>query len=184
MKNQKHAITVSLGALVLVGGMIAWAIGIGQGADARPVADESAAGEIQAVERVNDRFYAALNAMLEGDPKPFEELWWHTDDVVFMGADGGYCVGWDETYGSWKRMAAIKIGGKVEPADAKITAGPKIAVAHNYVTGTNLVGGVREEIKVRVTSVFRKERDVWKMTGHHVDLRPPVRDQLKKKASE
>ncbi len=186
----KHRITSLLSLTLLATGMIAAAISIGRVANAGPEAnegaadqaDQGAAADLQAVKKANENFYTALNAMLDGDPKPVEEVFWHTDDVVFMGADGGYNVGWKDTYASWEKMAALKLGGKVEPAEVKLTVGPTIAVSHNYVTGFHVVGGVREAIKVRVTSVFRKKGDVWKMTSHHVDLRPSVRDQLKKKS--
>jgi ketosteroid isomerase-like protein len=171
-------------SVVLLGAMIASAVCIPPAASARPEADQGAAdraaGDLQAVKQANEKFYAALNAMLDGDPTPLEELYWHSDDVIFMGADGSYNVGWKDTYASWKRMAALKLGGKVEPAEVKLTVGPGLAVSHNYVVGFHVVDGVREPIKVRVTSVFRKKGDSWKMSSHHVDLRPSVRDQLKK----
>lgn len=36
--------------------------------------------------------------MLNGDPKPFIDLYAHGEDVTYMGAEGTYRVGWDATY--------------------------------------------------------------------------------------
>jgi ketosteroid isomerase-like protein len=183
----RNPLASSLSVILLAGGTMTLAFCFARAAGAGPqagegAADREAAGDLQAVKKANQEFYAALNAMLEGDPQPVEKVFWHTDDVVFMGADGGYQVGWKDTYASWEKMAALKLGGKVEPAEVKLAVGANLAVAHSYVTGFHVVRGVREEIKVRATSVFRKEGDVWKMMSHHVDLRPSVRDQLKKKS--
>ena len=38
----------------------------------------------------------ALGELVEGRPEPFKALWSHADDVVIMGAFGGYERGWDE----------------------------------------------------------------------------------------
>jgi hypothetical protein len=36
----------------------------------------------------------ALDELVEGRPEPFKALWSHADDVVIMGAFGGYERGW------------------------------------------------------------------------------------------
>jgi hypothetical protein len=38
----------------------------------------------------------ALGELVEGRPKPFKALWSHNDDVVIMGAFGGYERGWEQ----------------------------------------------------------------------------------------
>src|SRR5579859_3114820 len=47
-----------------------------------------------------DRFISqcqqALGDLVEGRPGPFKALWSHADDVVIMGAFGGYERGWDQ----------------------------------------------------------------------------------------
>lgn len=39
---------------------------------------------------------AALGELVEGRPDPFKALWSHADDVVIMGAFGGFEGGWGE----------------------------------------------------------------------------------------
>jgi hypothetical protein len=59
----------------------------------------------QAVRAAVDQWFVALNAMLNGDPKPFAELYTHGEDVTYMGAEGTYRVGWEATYADWKAQA-------------------------------------------------------------------------------
>ena len=47
-----------------------------------------------------DRFVVvcqqALGDLVEGRPEPFKALWSHADDVVILGAFGGYERGWKQ----------------------------------------------------------------------------------------
>jgi ketosteroid isomerase-like protein len=126
-----------------------------------------------AVRKATAQFYTALNAMLQGDPAPAKEVWSHSKDVTYMGADGGYRVGWDKTFADWKVQADLKIGGRVEPSEVRITVGKDMAVAHNYVNAERKTAkGQREKTVLRATSVFRKEGGKWKMIGHHTETIP------------
>ena len=44
---------------------------------------------------VLQRTVAALNALLTGDPQPFNALWSHADDLSVLGGFGGFERGWD-----------------------------------------------------------------------------------------
>ena len=120
-----------------------------------------------------DQWIVALNAMFAGDPKPFAEIYSHADDVTYMGAEGTYRIGWDATYADWEKQAAHAGGGHVEATDVHIVVGVNLATATHYTQG-NVTGadGKVVEIKVRETSVFRKEDGVWKMIGHQADDNP------------
>jgi ketosteroid isomerase-like protein len=133
-----------------------------------------ASGEDEAAVRsATAQFYTSLNAMLKGDPAPANKVWSHAKDITYMCADGGFRVGWDEVFADWKAQADMKIGGKAEPEDVRITVGKDIAVAHNYVKAESINKAGKPEKKVlRATSVFRKEDGKWKMIGHHVDTLP------------
>jgi ketosteroid isomerase-like protein len=74
---------------------------------------------------------------------------------------------------NWEKQAALKLGGKVEPDDMRITVGRDIAVIHNYEKGENTnARGKTQKVSIRATNVFRKESGQWKMIGHHTDLLP------------
>jgi ketosteroid isomerase-like protein len=129
--------------------------------DAKEIADAAA------------RFYAALNAMFEGDLAPMVEVWSHADDVTYMGPDGGFQVGWKQVLADWEKQAAMKLGGHVEPDAMRITAGRDLAVTHNYEKGANInTGGMPGSVLLRATNLFRRENGMWKMIGHHTDTLP------------
>jgi len=116
------------------------------------------------------RFYAALNALFEGDAAPMAEVWSHADDVTYMGPDGGFQVGWKDVLAEWEKQAAKKLGGHVAPEGMRIAAGRDLAVTHNYEKGTNInTGGAPGSVLIRATNLFRKENGTWKMIGHHTD---------------
>jgi hypothetical protein len=62
----------------------------------------------------------ALGDMVEGRPEPFKALWSHADDVVIMGAFGGYERGWEH------------VSPRLDWAAAGINASDR--VAENVVT--------------------------------------------------
>ena len=127
----------------------------------------------QAVRNAAAQFYAALNEMFTGEVGQIKQVWSHADDVTYMGPGGGFQIGWDQVLKNWETQAAMKLGGTVETADMRITAGQDIAVTHNYENGenTNVNGDIRR-VSIRATNVFRKESGEWKMIGHHTDLLP------------
>jgi hypothetical protein len=47
-------------------------------------------------DRLISRCQQALGDLVEGRPGPFKALWSHADDVVIMGAFGGYERGWEQ----------------------------------------------------------------------------------------
>jgi ketosteroid isomerase-like protein len=123
------------------------------------------------------RFYSALNVLFTGNVEPMSEVWSHADDVTYMGPGGGFQLGWPQVFENLKKQAAMKLGGKIEPADMRITAGREIAVVQNYEKGTNTnARGKEEKVSIRATSIFRKEKGTWKMIGHHTDLLPYLKN--------
>jgi|ERR1051326_3412855 ketosteroid isomerase-like protein len=125
----------------------------------------------KAVMNAAAQFYAALNKMFTGNLDQMKEVWSHADDVTYMGPAGGFKVGWDQVLRDWEAQAALKLGGKVEPAEMRITVGKDIAVTSNYEKGENTnAKGETQKLLIRATNIFRKEDGKWKMIGHHTDL--------------
>ena len=90
------------------------------------------AADRQAVEAAVDQWFVALNAMLNGDPQPFAELYSHAEDVTYMGAEGTYRIGWEPTWADWQAQAAKSSGGKVAPADLHIVVVGDMATATQH----------------------------------------------------
>ena len=118
-------------------------------------------------------FYAALNALFEGELAPMIEVWSHADDVTYMGPDGGFQVGWTEVLADWEKQAAMKLGGRVEADELRIVQCGDLAVTHNYERGENInTDGAPGSVSIRATNLFRKENGSWKMISHHADQLP------------
>ncbi len=122
-------------------------------------------------------FYSALQILFTGNPDPMLEVWSHADDDTYMGPGGGFQVGWPQISENLKKQAAMKLGGKVEPADMHIIVGSKLAVVQNYEKGVNNdAQGKQQKVSIRATSIFRQEGGKWKMISHHTDLLPYIKD--------
>ncbi|MEM7146790.1 MAG: nuclear transport factor 2 family protein [Verrucomicrobiota bacterium] len=129
--------------------------------------------EEEAVLLANAEFYAALNAMFEGNLEPMKAVWSHADDVTYMGPGGGFQVGWTDVLKNWEGQAALKLGGEVEPDQIHVALSDSLAVVHNYEIGTNIADGdARVAVNIRATNVYRLEDGKWKMISHHTDLLP------------
>jgi ketosteroid isomerase-like protein len=125
-----------------------------------------------AVRQASDRFYAALNAMFEGNIEPMNDLWSHADDVTYMGPDGKYIIGWDQVQAIWRQQAALKLGGKIEAERVHVTVGQDLATVECSEVGENFVDGKPTQVSIRATNTYRKENGQWKMIGHHTDTLP------------
>lgn len=149
-------------------GLIVTVIGL-MAANTALAAEKNEQGVRQAVVQ----FYTALNAMFTGELGPIKEIWSHANDVTYMGPGGGFQVGWDQVLATWETQAAKKLGGKVEPADIRITVGQDLAIVSDIEKGENTnADGKVEKVSIRATNLFRKEGGKWKMIGHHTDLLP------------
>lgn len=133
----------------------------------------AAKSDKEAVLAANTQFYAALNQMFAGEIAPMEAVWSHASDVTYMGPNGLFDHGWSTVLKTWQDQAALKLGGRVEPAEMQMIVGRDLAVVTEYEEGenTNAKGKV-EHLKLRATNIFRKEGHAWKMVGHHTDTLP------------
>jgi uncharacterized protein (TIGR02246 family) len=139
----------------------------------RPGGDIMPSEDEMAVRAAIDQWFVVLNAMLNGDPEPFAALYSHKDDIVCMGAEGSYRVGWEATFADWMAQAEKSTGGKVEGTDIRVAVGVDIATAAHFTKGTvRQPNGEMTETAVRETSVLRKEDGQWRLISHHADVIP------------
>jgi ketosteroid isomerase-like protein len=150
-----------------------------------PTPSNSVSVDTKGVEQATAQFYTSLNALFTGDAAPMQEIWSHADDVTYMGPAGGFQVGWEAVRAIWEDQAALKLGGKIEPAETRVTVGNDLAVVQCYERGDNHdAQGQPVHVSIRATSVFRKENGAWKMIGHHTDLLPFLDKQSTRKSTE
>lgn len=122
------------------------------------------------VEDAVRHFYDALNIAFTGDARPMKDAWSHSDDITYMGPNGLYLIGWGLIEQEWNAQAAALLGGRVTPENLHIVVGADLAVVTCVEVGENVVDGHTETVRIRSSTVFRKEAEGWKVIGHQTDL--------------
>ena len=122
------------------------------------------------VEDATASFYAALNVLFTGNAQPMKDAWSHADDITYMGPNGLYLIGWRQIEAEWDAQGAALLGGRVTPDQLHIVVGTDLAVINCLEAGENVVDGRAETVRIRSSTVFRREAGAWKVIGHQTDL--------------
>jgi len=126
------------------------------------------------VRAASAKFYSALNRMTTGDASPLSEIWSHSDGVTAMHPIGGEQTGWAAVKDSFDQVAGLATEGRVELAGQTIHSGADLAYETGIERGMVKVAGETVTIDQRVTNVYRREPDGWKIVHHHTDLSPAM----------
>ena len=122
------------------------------------------------IEQASNHFYSALNALFVGNDQPMREVWSHANDVVYLGPDGLYLVGWEKIAQMWSHHASLKLGGAVKPSDLHLIISKDISMITCIEAGANEHAGKSESVGIRSSTVFRKENGAWMVIAHQTDL--------------
>jgi ketosteroid isomerase-like protein len=133
------------------------------------------------VRQASERFYVALNSVLNGDLRPMVEVWSHGSDVSVMHPFGDRALGWEEVRASWEQATQAFSDGQAVLDDLVVVP---IADDAAYTLGTEpgqaKLGGESVRIDWSVTNIYRREGGGWKVVHHHTDLSPAVVDALER----
>jgi ketosteroid isomerase-like protein len=124
----------------------------------------------QQIKQATDHFYEALNILFTGDGRPMKDVWSHDDDVVYMGPDGLYLIGWNNVEQMWNSVAEMKLGGLVRPQQLHTIAGADMAIINCVEVGHNEIDGKLKTVSIRSSTAFHKRDGVWKVVAHQTDL--------------
>jgi ketosteroid isomerase-like protein len=131
------------------------------------------------VRQASEQFYAALNRTLDGDSGPMEQIWSHGSDVSAMHPFGSRSLGWEEVRAGWEQAAQAFSDGQVTLDDLVVVP---ISGDAAYTLGTEhgqaKVGDASIGIDWRVTNIYRREADGWKIVHHHTDFSSEVAEAL------
>lgn len=136
------------------------------------------------VQAASDRFYDALTEMANGNADPMVSLWPRRDDVTTMHPVGGREVGWEEVSGSWRAVADVAEGGRVEPTDRLVRVTGDLAYELVTENASMALGGESVEGSYRATNVYRREDGEWRIVHHHSDLDEAFVDLLRRLTGE
>lgn len=132
--------------------------------------------EAEEVHQASDRFYTALNRMLQGDAGPMMDVWPHTSDVTTMHPIGEREVGWEQVEGPWQQVASLASAGQVAIKDPLIQVGGDLAYEVGNEVGDATIAGEVVAFGQRVTNIYRREDGVWKIVHHHTDKSPAMEE--------
>ena len=132
------------------------------------------------VREASAKFYAALNRMTTGDARDLSAIWSHDDTVTTMHPIGGEQTGWDAVRESFEQVAGVASAGRVELAGQAIHSDGELAYETGVERGSVTIAGETVTIEHRVTNVYRREPDGWKIVHHHTDLSPAMLDILER----
>ena len=127
----------------------------------------------------SDQFYAALKRMVNGDASSMAEIWSQSATVTTMHPIGGREVGWEEVRGAWEQVADVFTAGTVGLNDQLLETAGDMAYEVGIERGLATLGGRDIRIEHRVTNVYRREADGWKIVHHHTDVAPEMVELLK-----
>ncbi|MBT8401904.1 MAG: nuclear transport factor 2 family protein [Rhodothermia bacterium] len=130
------------------------------------------------VRKASRTFYDALNSMANGDAGPMAHIWSHSSSVTTMHPIGGREVGWEQVEGPWQQVASMASGGKIVLNDQLLQVSGDMAYEVGNEKGGFTLAGETIAIDQRVTNVYRREGEDWKIVHHHTDLSPAMVDLL------
>jgi ketosteroid isomerase-like protein len=120
---------------------------------------------------VVEAYRQALGAFLNGDPTPVTELFSRRDDVTLANPLGPPRLGWAEVEKAIEEAAANFRGGNKSFEEVSRYSTPDLGyVVQLERSDAQLVGSEDTvPISLRVTMIFRREGDTWKVAHRHAD---------------
>lgn len=124
------------------------------------------------LEDVIERYHGALDAFARGDHEPARRLYSERDDATLGNPFGPFVRGSEQVTEAMTRAAANYRDGHASGFDlvSKHVAGD-IAYTVEVERLRSKIGGAQElaSVALRVTTVFRKEDDGWRIVHRHAD---------------
>lgn len=130
----------------------------------------------QEVVRAEEQFYAALGALMLGNTDPMKAALSHASDATAFLGWGSYERGWPQIEERWEWVRSRFTGpgsngqGPVAETLSRVVTSDlayTIAIERGVV---RLVGHDEPvSMTLRVTHIYRREAEGWKMTHRHAD---------------
>ncbi len=119
-----------------------------------------------------EQYHHAVEAVIKGDPSLQEPLWSRSDDVTLANPLGPPARGWAEVSDALHRAAAQLSDG--EDLESELISGYSVedlAYTLEIERCRVKVRGATEPApsSLRVTTIFRREQDGWKVLHRHAD---------------
>jgi ketosteroid isomerase-like protein len=124
------------------------------------------------LEEFLEQYHRTLEAVVTGDPSPQARLWSRRDDVTLANPLGPTARGWTEVSNALRRAVSQLSDGEVLGCERiSAYAGDDLAYVHEIERFRVRAGGASEPApsSLRVTTIFRREEDGWRILHRHAD---------------
>ena len=124
------------------------------------------------LDEVLEQYHRALEAVAKGDPAPQERLWSRRADVTLANPLGPPARGWTEVSNALRRAVSHLHDGELLGSEQiSMYSSGDLAYLLEIERFRVRVGGAREPApsSLRVTTIFRREEDGWKLVHRHAD---------------
>lgn len=118
--------------------------------------------------------HSALDQIWKGNPNGYKLLYSKRQDITLGNPFGGFACGPDEVMKQIERAASyFRDGEALEWQTISQNVGNDLAYTVEIERGRTKVGGRQEvsDIAIRVTCIYRREDDGWKLLHRHADPR-------------
>jgi ketosteroid isomerase-like protein len=118
--------------------------------------------------------HTATDRIMRGDPDGYKDLYSRRDDITLGNPFGGFGRGWDAVVEQLDRAASYFSEGRAtdfESISNVVTPELAYTVEIERVETKLAEGEDQADFAVRVTSVYRREEDGWKLVHRHADPR-------------
>jgi ketosteroid isomerase-like protein len=119
-----------------------------------------------------DESHRAGREITKGNPEAYKALYSHRDDVTVANPFGPPARGWSEVLATLARAAQNYRDGEIVGFENVSTViASDLAYTVEIESYRARVGGAQDlaSVSLRVTTMFRREDDVWKAVHRHAD---------------
>ena len=116
---------------------------------------------------------AALAAMGSGDPQPYIDCWAESEDATLFGAWGPIEKGYQQLTETFRWVGNRFKSGQLVPENTVVFASGDLAYTVGFERGEVVVdGGIPRPMTLRVTHIYRRFGDEWRLVHRHADFPP------------
>jgi ketosteroid isomerase-like protein len=124
------------------------------------------------------RLQRALDAIFNGDPEPYINLWSQTAEITLFGAWGPCKNGQAELTPTFHWVASRFGGGRMRYEHEVARAVGDLAYTVGYERGETVVDGAGfQPMTLRVTHILQREDGEWRLIHRHADFAPVDQSQ-------
>jgi ketosteroid isomerase-like protein len=127
----------------------------------------------------------ALGEMGSGNPEPYIACWADSDDATLFGAWGPIDKGFRRLAKTFRWVGSRFRSGRLVPEHSVVASSGDLAYTVGFERGEVTVDdGPPRLMTIRVTHIYRRFGDTWRLVHRHADFPPPdQRRDLRERSS-